>query len=86
MILKLFSTTVLFFTFKSQKGNEESGVRNDDDSTDVHVDGDDDTQNRNIPRPASAKGQRRRPKNDNGDGMLLKLPTMNNGDRINKME
>lgn len=43
------------------------------------MDGDDDTQNRNIPRPASAKGQRRRPKNDNGDGMLLKLPTMNNG-------
>ena len=49
------------------------------------MDGDDDTQNRNIPRPASAKGQRRRPKNDNGDGMSYPC-TMNNGDRINKME
>ena len=66
------SKMIVSFKFQSQQENEESGIRNDkveNDSTDV-VDGDDDTQNRNIPRPSSAKGQRRRPKTENGDGML----------------
>ncbi len=76
------------FIFKPQQENEESSIPNDkveNDSTDV-VDGDDDAQNRNIPRPSSAKGQRRRPKNENGDGTLYtkvfklrpKLLKMNN--------
>ena len=66
----LCTEILVLFVFKSKQENAESSIQNgkvENDSTDV-VDGDDDTQNRNIPRPSSAKGQRRRPKNENGDG------------------
>lgn len=35
------------------------------------LDGDDEQLNRSIPRPSSAKGQRRRPKNEDGDGKCM---------------
>ncbi|XP_028408738.1 TRAF3-interacting protein 1-like isoform X2 [Dendronephthya gigantea] len=51
------------------------------DATDV--DGDDDIQNRNIPRPASAKGQRRRPKNEQGDDEATEQSPSTNAHSVN---
>lgn len=73
---------------KEQSKNEESkdSSRNnivENHETDV-VDGNDDQQNRNIPRPSSAKGQRRRPKNDDeGDGDGTEAPPGTNDTEIN---